>query len=583
MADTALEEEVKMFAADLTAPLRDAVARGATRPPAKIRLWTVYGWGRYHRQVSQLPPDQRRALIEVGEAIKQSFQPRRVAVRGVRVEGHADYDTPRNLQRERQVSLERAEAVATWLKAYVGPRIAGGISCEIRGFGATRLKAALTGESNRRQNRRVEILLTTRQPVPVCLAPADRNRALTAWMQTALNRMLKTRLLPVGIMGRDTRSALRHYQSHKRLRPSGLLNTATVRALLADEHELPAQLHCQALTSSVWTPPIRADELGTGRTDRLGSRTFDYGTFSIFIPAGAASVNTNHVHVFFSPGAVTGPSGSNAVAVHGLRSAADPSKWILISVPGVRGGFNKVSDAQIINCLRSVGRAPAIDAVRLSAYSRGAAGLAATLQGRLLMPSLIDHLTFLDVTDFAASLSRGLHSSHVAASRVTVYNVVFGAFPLTGVRNIGVPFACIRSIGYARLISDGVATGRSPSPLPSVIASRIGALTLPSGGSFSTATPTPPGKTNLGSFCADPGIGAALIAMRDGEPAKPTGVPSASQLSARASTSRYAFVEENNVMGFNSPTAPRAKWLHFSPQIYSHHLFVAEIASELFL
>ena len=70
--------------------------------------------------------------------------------------------------------------------------------------------------------------------------------------------------------------------------------------------------------------------------------------------------------------------------------------------------------------------------------------------------------------------------------------------------------------------------------------------------------------------------------MRDGEPSKPTGVLSASQLSARASTSPYAFVEENNVMGFNSPTTPRAKWLHFSPQIHSHHLFVAEIASELF-
>jgi hypothetical protein len=32
----------------------------------------------------------------------------------VQIEGHADYDTPLNLQRGRQVSVERAEAAATW-------------------------------------------------------------------------------------------------------------------------------------------------------------------------------------------------------------------------------------------------------------------------------------------------------------------------------------------------------------------------------------------------------------------------------------------------------------------------------------
>jgi hypothetical protein len=57
---------------------------------------------------------QRRTLIDVGEAIKQSFQPGRTAVRAVEIQGHADYDAPRNLQRERQVSVEWAEAAATW-------------------------------------------------------------------------------------------------------------------------------------------------------------------------------------------------------------------------------------------------------------------------------------------------------------------------------------------------------------------------------------------------------------------------------------------------------------------------------------
>jgi hypothetical protein len=89
----------------------------------KRQMESLAVWGRYHRQVSLLPPDQRRPLIEVGAAIKRSFQLGRAAVRAVQIEGHADDDTPRNLQCERQVSVERDEAATTW------------------GLGATRLES----------------------------------------------------------------------------------------------------------------------------------------------------------------------------------------------------------------------------------------------------------------------------------------------------------------------------------------------------------------------------------------------------------------------------------------------------------
>lgn len=343
----------------------------------------------------------------------------------------------------------------------------------------------------------------------------------------------------------------------------------------------PARVQRQ-IAPTPWTPPIRANETGPGRTDRLGNRTFDCGIFSVFIPAGAAAVTTNRVHVFFSPGDVSGGIGSNATAVHGLRSAADASQWILISVPGVLGGSNTISDADITSCLTAVGRTGTIDQVRLSAHSRGAAGLAATLQRRRITPALIDHVTVLDASDHATSLMAGLTASHVPASRVTAYNVVFGSLPLAGSQNIQLSFGCVRSIGYARIITDGLTTGRTPTPLPAGIASRVGALHLPARGNFSTVTPTPAGKTDLNGFCGDPANRAALIAMRDGEPTPAANILSAAQYTARASTSPYAFIEENNIMAFNTPGTPRSGWSHFSPQIYSHHLFVAEIGQEMF-
>jgi len=54
------------------------------------------------------------------------------------------------------------------------------------------------------------------------------------------------------------------------------------------------------VTPSPWNPPIRADEMTPGGSDRFGSQTFDCGLFSMFIPSSAASITTNNVHVFFS-------------------------------------------------------------------------------------------------------------------------------------------------------------------------------------------------------------------------------------------------------------------------------------------
>ncbi|HEY9830852.1 MAG TPA: OmpA family protein [Stenomitos sp.] len=123
---------------------------------------TAYGWGQYRRRVEELPPDQQTVLVEVGTEIKNSFKQGRNPVHLVQVYGHADWDTPRNPQREKQISDERALITTNWLKNDVGSNIAAQIIWDVKGFGANKLKANPTTEANRRQNRRVEIFLFTK-------------------------------------------------------------------------------------------------------------------------------------------------------------------------------------------------------------------------------------------------------------------------------------------------------------------------------------------------------------------------------------------------------------------------------------
>jgi Putative peptidoglycan binding domain/OmpA family len=123
---------------------------------------TVLGWGQYRRTVEELPSDQRAILTEVASAIRASHQPDCTPVKTVTVNGHADFDTPRNPTREKQFSEERARLVTRKLQEMVGSVIEKRIKWEPKGLGATQLKASPTSEANRRRNRRVEILLLNR-------------------------------------------------------------------------------------------------------------------------------------------------------------------------------------------------------------------------------------------------------------------------------------------------------------------------------------------------------------------------------------------------------------------------------------
>jgi hypothetical protein len=193
----------------------------------------------------------------------------------------------------------------------------------------------------------------------------------------------------------------------------------------------------------------------------------------------------------------------------------------------------------------------------------------------LFTPSLIDHVTVLDGSDFAKSLKVGFQNSKVPASRITADFVTTGAFPKQGVTSQGIDALGIRALGYARLINDAVATGRVGT-LPAGIDSKVKALPLPPRGSFSAADPLPAGKTGLNAFMRS--NAAALAALRTGEGQ----VANVGQLSRLVNSSPYAFVEWNNLLNINDERAPRSQWRSVSPGIYSHHLFVAEVAGEVF-
>jgi hypothetical protein len=205
--------------------------------------------------------------------------------------------------------------------------------------------------------------------------------------------------------------------------------------------------------------------------------------------------------------------------------------------------------------------------------------MAETLSRRLFTASLIDHVTILDGSDFSDSLTMGIRRTGVPASRITADFVTTGAFRQRGVVGVnqGMDPSGVRAVGYARLINDAVTTGRVGA-LPPPIATKVAALPLPPRGTFTAAFPAPTGKLSLNAFLRDPTHSAPLTALRIGE----RSVANVGQLAGDKDTSPYAFVEWHNLLNINDESLPRDRWRSVSAGIYSHHLFVAEIADDLF-
>lgn len=348
-------------------------------------------------------------------------------------------------------------------------------------------------------------------------------------------------------------------------------------------------------------PPVRADEGGKS----LGS--FNFGQFSIFVPMAVTMGSRNDVdhlkvHIFFAAGGVqstvedklhpgkTKVVPNNDIFLHGLRGASDDSDWITIGVPGIGGGANKISDAEITACLNSIGIHATPEAVRLTGHSRGCDSLINTLNLKLIKFP-IERVVFLDEavehvplnhknpdgTDDpdrgAVSKNRVQEAVHdgIDPAKIVSYeptsksrNLLTGqSAQVAGAKYIDLDPECMAAIGSARLVQDAIAMSpdiKAKADKIPKIGQQIQDLNLPPRGSFTTG-PTTGSKQNIMDFCYEPAT---------------TGTGRKKKESIKAITRDpvlIRFIDANNLPKYSGV----ASWAPFA----AHEFFVAEIAHEL--
>jgi hypothetical protein len=270
---------------------------------------------------------------------------------------------------------------------------------------------------------------------------------------------------------------------------------------------------------------------------------------SIFIPRHV-TLGINNVHIYFSPRGAADNRGDNDILIQGLRGAADPTNWIVIGLSGIVNGWRTIDDSAIQACLVRASRSPTITSVRLTGHSRGVSGLSRTLNRRLITTP-INRIHILDAPEL---FQQG--GKNVIVYRVNVRKQVPGAI------HRDLDPGCMRAIGYSRLIQNAMVTRPLLSVPPDI---RAQLLPIPNRGCFRT-TPTPSRSTcptDLSDFCRQLHRQIATILRHesnDGIRKSPEGL--------------HTFVERFDLLRAGH---------RVSPGIYSHHIFVAEVAHELMM
>ncbi len=352
------------------------------------------------------------------------------------------------------------------------------------------------------------------------------------------------------------------------------------------------------MNPQAWNPTHQEELTGT-YADRFAAQTFELDIGSIAGIVGVSgqfevSRTTVHVAVFVSAkaqlfketnnviiyfGAVTagearlGPRnrGLNDVVTHGFRSALNDFNCVLICLPGGSqlegrgevGTFFTIDDEGIKTCLREVGRNERnLDNLHLCAFSRGQRGLKETLNRRLIRN--IPKPDLISVFDAAyPSFRRAVEESGVAGSQIRAYQVtVKERFSTKGAINIDLDPRAMRAIGYSRAINNlifGIERGQSVPDMFRVELDRVRnqLLNLPPKGTFSTGISSPPGMVQIDTWVklADNAKKIGNIIDTEGR-----------------ETGLMRFLQKWNGIFFDT---------QFLPDIYSHHLFVAEFAHEL--
>jgi hypothetical protein len=242
-------------------------------------------------------------------------------------------------------------------------------------------------------------------------------------------------------------------------------------------------------------------------------------TFTIFVPS-SASPDRNKVHVFFTPF----DNEAEFVAEQGLRAQHEQSGWILIAVRGLLEGMSPnwvtVSTTEIMKCLRSADRPVlTINALRLSAHSRGHRGLERTMgfKGKPTVdPGLVERVTVFDASYRDLGSVLGGRASQLTKMRaggkggwapgaVNLYDVTVQN--ISGFKGRRLDVSGIRALSYVRFVQEGLLLGKVdrtdfPRFVPPVVQDATDRLlaAIPARGAFSTRSPTPAGKVDLVTF-----------------------------------------------------------------------------------
>ncbi|HEX3690788.1 MAG TPA: hypothetical protein VHV28_13895 [Solirubrobacteraceae bacterium] len=309
------------------------------------------------------------------------------------------------------------------------------------------------------------------------------------------------------------------------------------------------------------------------------------GKFAVYVPWGwivknnfkkQADITETKVHVFFGAGGVTGDD-FNDVLLHGLRSAANPTDWITIAVPGTTVGRNSIptpfSDSDITDCLSAVGLTSPVTSLRLTGHSRGMVSLVAYapkthLKGVLDRVHVLDEFQVGDPEEgtyhgkievlIAAGIPRGKIVGYESQDPAKVH--------LRGISYIAFNSELMAVFGTVRLIQDSIArdpridaaaaatpTKRDPANRRNflTVKDEVSSIHLPARGSLpSTAAK---GTASLKSWMADRVNRRALQSV-----------------SQRA---LIDFVSRENLTRY-----PGQDWGRFA----AHEFFVYEIAPELY-
>ena len=170
---------------------------------------TISGFPRYTNAVGYLPQPERAKIATIAKQIIESYGSGQRPIRTIQLVGHSDLDTPRRPDFEHRISADRALEVHSALSQAIErqslressaprpwPPFETRINWQLVAMGATQPRVAdPRNESERLQNRRVEVILFPHRPSSVIstysrvsVFNADGKHALTTNIENHINR-----------------------------------------------------------------------------------------------------------------------------------------------------------------------------------------------------------------------------------------------------------------------------------------------------------------------------------------------------------------------------------------------------------